>query len=74
MGYLPYSIKLGNPPQEETESSWVVCVVEEAGCTNEFVHTTNGHPLRRFDLTVFATAQEAKDEARRVIEMSRGKR
>ena len=74
MGYLPYSITVGEPPKEETESAWVICVVEDPGCTNEFVHTSDGHPLRRYDLTVFATEQEARNEAKRLIDEGRNVR
>lgn len=71
MGYLPYSAVFGDPPDLDTETSWVIRVVEEPGCTAEFVHTSDGKPFARYDLTIFATEEEAREEALRLIDEAR---
>lgn len=71
MGYLPYAAVFSDPPDPNTETTWVIRVVEEPGCTAEFVHTSDGESFARYDLTIVATEDEAREEAFRLIDAAR---
>ena len=77
MGYIGKNLIPGDrydpkyPLRHEREMTWVRRVVEAPGTTAETLHTSDGHTIKREGQTVFATEEEAREDARRLMEEGR---